>query len=221
MKLLIFGYNKELNINFGDLSILNVNNPKLFRKIIEIFLDKDKYTETNEIVLLGEKRIKFNDFLFVDNLLSYTLDSKKIIGKLISNYLSYVNYDEEKYIELYSAIKVLLDDFEKYLCVEEVEHYYQDISFLPIFKAMNFEIENEYSSTVEKVESIVNINLKLNGINLYIFCGLHQICTLQDLCDIIDVVKKYNVAILLLENVDISKVVSTNYLQINEDFSAI
>lgn len=200
MKISLFGFDKYLEIEKGGCGVLNVNNPKLFRSLIDILSDKENYKETNDIIIKEDDIIEFERIKFVPNVLSFDFDTKKVLQKLIVGYMAYINYDEDKFQQLYSTSKELYLDFTNYLQIEEIEYSGHDVQLASILKGFDFSFSIDNSDLISKIEQVININYKLYRIQLFVFMNLHQIMTNEEINLICKMAQKYNVYIMYLES---------------------
>ena len=223
MKLSIIGIENAIEIIEGDISFLNIHNNKLYRQVIRFCINELNDKAKNLIVIMNDdERFLQKDICFVNNLFDYNFDNKSLVDKLIKPYImelnTYVSNKENETKMYYNLIKPLID----YVNTLEVDYGYKeelDSNFYLKLIGIDFSINND-SNELEKVISIIKLEMKVLRKRLFIFNGLLRILTSSELEVLEDFVKENSVYLLLIDNIDESVVVNMNYLYIDDDFGS-
>lgn len=223
MKLSIIGIENVIEIIEGDISFLNIHNNKLYRQVIRFCINELNDKAKNLIVITNDdERFLQKDICFVNNLFDYNFDNKSLIDKLVKPYImelnTYVSNKENETKMYYNLIKPLID----YVNTLEVDYGYKeelDPNFYLKLIGIDFSINND-SNELEKVISIIKLEMKILRKRLFIFNGLLRILTSSELEELEDFVNENSVFLLLIDNIDESVVVNMNYLYIDDDFGS-
>ena len=223
MKLSIIGIENAIEIIEGDISFLNIHNNKLYRQVIRFCINELNDKAKNLIVIMnGDERFLQKDICFVNNLFDYNFDNKSLIDKLVKPYImelnTYLSNKENETKMYYNLIKPLID----YVNTLEVDYGYKeelDSNFYLKLIGIDFSINND-SNELEKVISIIKLEMKVLRKRLFIFNGLLRILTSSELEELEDFIKENSVYLLLMDNIDESVVVNMNYLYIDDDFGS-
>lgn len=219
----IIGIENVLNIQEGSISVLNVHNVSLYRQVIRFCLkdlnDKDK----NMLVIIdGTERVLLKEICYVNDLFDYSFDNKALVDKLVKPYIAelntYVSNKENETKMYYNLIKPLID----YVNTLEVDYGFKeelDPNFYLKLLGIDFSINND-SSELEKVLTIIKLEMKVLRKRLFIFNGLLRILTSSEMEELEDFVKENNVYLLLIDNIDESVVVNMSTLYIDDDFGS-
>lgn len=221
MMIKIFSISKDLFINEGEIGILNIKPQELYLKICLTLLNRISFNEQNDLIILDhEQRLKDKDLLFVSDILSFELDNKAILTKVSKELINYINSDmdiKSEYInenrKVLNLLSLYLDSFDlDYIIEEELE-----LSGLLKLSGVNFLTEDE--TCIDMIDRIIHIHKRLFGINYFIFKGISSLITFDQIEIIQDIAKKYQTSIILLENSDLTGVVTSNIVTIEYDYS--
>lgn len=223
MRLSIIGIENKIEILESNISLLNIHNNKLYRQIIRFCINDLNDKEKNLMVILDEDvRVLQKDICFVNNLFDYSFDNKSLLDKLIKPYIkelnTYVVNKENETNLYYNLIRPLID----YVNTLEVDYGYKeelDPNFYVKLMGLDFSVNND-SNELEKVLSIIKLEMKVLRKRLFIFNGLLRILTSSELEELESFVKENSVYLLLIDNIDESVVVNMNYLYIDDDFGS-
>ncbi|MEG2907689.1 MAG: type II-A CRISPR-associated protein Csn2 [Erysipelotrichaceae bacterium] len=221
MMIKIFSIGKDLFINEGEIGILNIKPQELYLKICLTLLNRISFNEQNDLIILDhEQRLKDKDLLFVSDILSFELDNKAILTKVSKELINYINSDmdiKSEYInenrKVLNLLSLYLDSFDlDYIIEEELE-----LSGLLKLSGVNFLTEDE--TCIDMIDRIIHIHKRLFGTNYFIFKGISSLITFDQIEIIEDIAKKYQTSIILLENSDLTGVVTSNIVTIECDYS--
>ncbi|MEG0359722.1 MAG: type II-A CRISPR-associated protein Csn2 [Anaerorhabdus sp.] len=221
MMIKIFSIGKDLFINEGEIGILNIKPQELYLKICLTLLNRISFNEQNDLIILDhEQRLKDKDLLFVSDILSFELDNKAILTKVSKELINYINSDmdiKSEYInenrKVLNLLSLYLDSFDlDYIIEEELE-----LSGLLKLSGVNFLTEDE--TCIDTIDRIIHLHKRLFGINYFIFRGISSLITFDQMEIIENIAKKYQTSIILLENSDLTGVVTSNIVTIEYDYS--
>jgi CRISPR type II-A-associated protein Csn2 len=221
IKASIFGIDSSLEINEGEIGLLNIHNKAIYRKIVKLLLnDFDKF-ENNEIVFIKEgERLLSNQIEYIHDINLYNFNSKKILDEIIKRLNKEINQDTKiKISETENYIKLINPLLEE-LNILEIDYEYKnelDLSFYSKIPGISFKVNDELDP-LEKIMAIININLKLFNKKIYIFNSAIKSLTNEEIILLNDYVEKTNITLLLLDYLDDCDVVITKNLCINHEF---
>lgn len=217
----VFGIDKDLTINEGEISILSIKPQQLYLKTCLTLLNRISFNEQNDLVFFDyDQRLKYKDLLFVSDILSFELDNKAILTKVSKELINYINSDidiKSEYInenrKILKLLSLYLDSFDlDYMIEDELE-----IAGLLKLSGVDFSAEDE--SCLDTIDRIIHIYKRLFGINYFIFRGISSLIDPNQIKCIEDIAKKYQTSIILLENSDLIGVVTNKIVTIEYDYS--
>ena len=221
IKASIFGIDSSLEINEGEIGLLNIHNKVIYRKIVKTLLSDFDRFENNEIVFIkGEERLLSNQIEYIHDINLYNFNSKKILDEVIKRLNKEINQDTKiKILETENYIKLIGPLLEE-LNILEIDYEYKnelDLSFYSKIPGISFKVNDELDP-LEKIMAIININLKLFNKKIYIFNSVIKSLTNEEIILLNDYVEKTNITLLLLDYLDDCDVVITKNLCINHEF---
>lgn len=221
IKASIFGIDSSLEINEGEIGLLNIHNKVIYRKIVKTLLSDFDRFENNEIVFIkGEERLLSNQIEYIHDINLYNFNSKKILDEVIKRLNKEINQDTKiKILETENYIKLIGPLLEE-LNILEIDYEYKnelDLSFYSKIPGISFKVNDELDP-LEKIMAIININLKLFNKKKYIFNSVIKSLTNEEIILLNDYVEKTNITLLLLDYLDDCDVVITKNLCINHEF---
>ena len=221
IKASIFGIDSSLEINEGEIGLLNIYNKAIYRKIVKTLLSDFDRFENNEIVFIkDEERLPSNQIEYIHDIHLYNFNSKKILDEVIKRLNKEINQDTKiKILETENYIKLIGPLLEE-LNILEIDYEYKnelDLSFYSKIPGISFKVNNELDP-LEKIMAIININLKLFNKKIYIFNSVIKSLTNEEIILLNDYVEKTNITLLLLDYLDDCDVVITKNLCINHEF---
>ena len=221
IKASIFGIDSSLEINEGEIGLLNIHNKVIYRKIVKTLLSDFDRFENNEIVFIkGEERLLSNQIEYIHDINLYNFSSKKILDEVIKRLNKEINQDTKiKILETENYIKLIGPLLEE-LNILEIDYEYKnelDLSFYSKIPGISFKVNDELDP-LEKIMAIININLKLFNKKIYIFNSVIKSLTNEEIILLNDYVEKTNITLLLLDYLDDCDVVIAKNLCINHEF---
>jgi CRISPR type II-A-associated protein Csn2 len=221
IKASIFGIDSSLEINEGEIGLLNIHNKVIYRKIVKTLLSDFDRFENNEIVFIkGEERLLSNQIEYIHDINLYNFNSKKILDEVIKRLNKEINQDTKiKILETENYIKLIGPLLEE-LNILEIDYEYKnelDLSFYSKIPGISFKVNDELDP-LEKIIAIININLKLFNKKIHIFNSVIKSLTNEEIILLNDYVEKTNITLLLLDYLDDCDVVIAKNLCINHEF---
>ena len=162
----INGLENELILNDSQIGVIEINDIKLYRHILEIINNRVEGISNNELFILNENQeeVSFKDDVYLLNdIFNIDMNSKKIINKIFD--LINSSCDDEEKLSISSKVQDL-----KHALIYKTNDFPfnfnmdNDISVLDLLKLFNFRIDySSYPTLLEKLELLIDIlvNLKL------------------------------------------------------------
>ncbi|MGL6064486.1 MAG: type II-A CRISPR-associated protein Csn2 [Fusobacteriaceae bacterium] len=187
IKLLYF--ENDVEILPDKISILEIENKKMFSKFIYSIYNKINGIDTGDEIYLFEngKEVKFSEkALYISDPMMIDFNSKDIIStvtKLVSKQLNIdidiKNICEQKYSELYSLFQNILSDFT--INFDSSSQF--DIT--KFIKMIGLKIDDSLNSNhLEKILSIIEIISELQLNKFIIFCNLKSYLLEEELKEV-------------------------------------
>ncbi len=222
--MIIFKHNEwknQLNLISNKFSILCVENKqKLYKYTTELLYACDGEEHDWSLTTEGFKQLNFEKTcVVVTDLISFTLNSKRLVGALYKKCAaeaSAIEYEykfKENISNLYFLCKEISEDIG-YDCILD-ENY----ELVDAFKLFKLEVKEKYSTLVEKLIAFVNINIELLKTKVFVFIFLCKYLSNEQLKQFMQHCQVQDVAVCLLEeNIpSIAREYDFNILRIDDD----
>lgn len=180
----INGLENELILNDSQIGVIEINDTKLYRHILDIINKSIEGISNNEIFILNDKQeeITFKDNVYLLNdIFNIDINSKKIINKIYN--LINSSYDDEERLLFSNKIQEVRNELiyktNEFPFTFSVNN---DISILDMLKAFNFKVDySTYSTLLEKIELLIDVMTNLNIAKILIIPNLKMYLTSEEL----------------------------------------
>ena len=180
----INGLENELILNDSQIGVIEINDTKLYRHILDIINKSIEGISNNEIFILNDKQeeITFKDNVYLLNdIFNIDINSKKIINKIYN--LINSSYDDEERLLFSNKIQEVRNELiyktNEFPFTFSVNN---DISILDMLKAFNFKVDySTYSTLLEKIELLIDVMTNLNIAKILIVPNLKMYLTSEEL----------------------------------------
>ena len=180
----INGLENELILNDSQIGVIEINDTKLYRHILDIINKSIEGISNNEIFILNDKQeeITFKDNVYLLNdIFNIDINSKKIINKIYN--LINSSYDDEERLLFSNKIQEVRNELiyktNEFPFTFSVNN---DISVLDMLKAFNFKVDySTYSTLLEKIELLIDVMTNLNIAKISIIPNLKMYLTSEEL----------------------------------------
>lgn len=180
----INGLENELILNDSQIGVIEINDTKLYRHILDIINKSIEGISNNEIFILNDKQeeITFKDNVYLLNdIFNIDINSKKIINKIYN--LINSSYDDEERLLFSNKIQEVRNELiyktNEFPFTFSVNN---DISVLDMLKAFNFKVDySTYSTLLEKIELLIDVMTNLNIAKILIIPNLKMYLTSEEL----------------------------------------
>ena len=198
----INGLDNELVLNDAQIGVIEINDIKLYRHILEIINNKVEGIYNNELFILSDKyeEIDFKNNVYLLNyIFNIDINSKKIINK-IYNLINSSYDDEEKLIfsnkiqEVKNNLIYKTNEFPFTFSINN------DISILDMLKLFNFKVDySTYTTLLEKIELLIDVLVNLNIARILIVPNLKMYLTNEELVYLYKYSLYNNITIITIE----------------------
>lgn len=198
----INGLDNELVLNDAQIGVIEINDIKLYRHILEIINNKVEGIYNNELFILSDKyeEIDFkNNVYLLNDIFNIDINSKKIINK-IYNLINSSYDDEEKLIfsnkiqEVKNNLIYKTNEFPFTFSINN------DISILDMLKLFNFKVDySTYTTLLEKIELLIDVLVNLNIARILIVPNLKMYLTNEELVYLYKYSLYNNITIITIE----------------------
>ena len=198
----INGLDNELVLNDAQIGVIEINDIKLYRHILEIINNKVEGIYNNELFILSDKyeEIDFkNNVYLLNDIFNIDINSKKIINK-IYNLINSSYDDEEKLIfsnkiqEVKNNLIYKTNEFPFTFSINN------DISILDMLKLFNFKVDySTYTTLLEKIELLIDVLVNLNISRILIIPNLKMYLTNDELIYLYKYSLYNNITIITIE----------------------
>lgn len=198
----INGLDNELVLNDSQIGVIEINDIKLYRHILEIINNKVEGIYNNELLILSDKyeEIDFkNNVYLLNDIFNIDINSKKIVNK-IYNLINSSYDDEEKLIfsnkiqEVKNNLIYKTNEFPFTFSINN------DISILDMLKLFNFKVDySTYTTLLEKIELLIDVLVNLNIAKVLIIPNLKMYLTNEELVYLYKYSLYNNITIITIE----------------------
>lgn len=198
----INGLDNELVLNDSQIGVIEINDIKLYRHILEIINNKVEGIYNNELFILSDKyeEIDFkNNVYLLNDIFNIDINSKKIVNK-IYNLINSSYDDEEKLIfsnkiqEVKNNLIYKTNEFPFTFSINN------DISILDMLKLFNFKVDySTYTTLLEKIELLIDVLVNLNISRILIIPNLKMYLTNDELIYLYKYSLYNNITIITIE----------------------
>lgn len=188
------------SIGDGECYQLIIENPVVFREYIQTL--KNQLEDLDGHFVLSEKikRLKLKDYiLLIDNPLSLDSSNKKISTKLASLLKNFA-IAEDLVVDTAEALSAIEKYAEKISDAFEYNIKYDEPDILSIIKTLNFEIDMEYETPLEKLAEYLNVLHSLCSISTFIIVNATSYFSSSELNDLITFCKSQKHSIILINS---------------------
>lgn len=203
MELSIYGLENPIIFDDEHINILEIDNKKLFVKILTLLNNKCNGIDTgNEIILKEEnKELKINNNMFiVFDIFNIDFNSKKVLTKLYTNIAKNVDNSDDFELEK------LIFEFRNLLVKEINEFPFEftmktDINVEEVLKMFSLKIdENCYIEVTEKIEFLIDVINELKLAKILVVPNLKDFLTNEELVEIYKYAKYNDIHLLIIQN---------------------
>lgn len=223
MKLNIFPFENFVNFEESTVNTLQIENKKMFIKVVETIYNKYYNLEESERLSLikNGKEIDFEkNVILVSDICRFELNERKILNTLYTRMEELIKDSIEDYVEiknLYDSltrkIDLLLEEFE----IETL--YNNEPIFQDLLKMIGLKIyPGDNFSFTEKTFKILDLNRELLGNKLIIFINSKAYFTNEELEEIIKYGNYNKDYILFLESIGGDKILGETSYIIDNDY---
>ena len=195
MKIKINGCDNDLRIDEQSISVIQVKDIKLFRKILDNINQKINEIENNDIFILDDKEgeISFSKEVFIlFDLFNIDFSSKKILTKMYNKIQDSLNQDEE---------------------IEFADKLFEVRSVL-----VRHANEQSYQSILEKLELFIDILSTLNISRFLIIPNLKDYLIEEEIIYLYKYSLYNNINLIIIQNNEKEKLEYERKLIIDENF---
>lgn len=198
----INGLDNELVLNDSQIGVIEINDIKLHRHILEIINNKVEGIYNNELFILSDKyeEIDFkNNVYLLNDIFNIDINSKKIVNKIYN--LINSSYDDEEKLIFSSKIQEVKNN----LIYKTNEFPFtfsinNDISILDMLKLFNFKVDySTYTTLLEKIELLIDVLVNLNIAKVLIIPNLKMYLTNEELVYLYKYSLYNNITIITIE----------------------
>lgn len=203
MKLVIFGIENEIVFKEGKINVLEVQDKKFFRKILDILNDEcNNLSNNNEIVLKeNEENISLQKNMhIVFDIFNIDFSDKKIISKIYSIIEKNIKNKED-----YELEKINLD-IRNFLVneINEIPIEFtmkNEIDIIELLKIYNVKIDEIcYNELIDKIEFLIDILSTLQIAKILVLPNLKRYFEKDELEEIYKYANYKNIYLLVIEN---------------------
>ena len=221
MKIRINGCDNDLKIGEQSISVIQVKDIKLFRKILDNINQKINEIENNDIFILDDKEgeISFSKEVFIlFDLFNVDFSSKKILTKMYNKIQDSLNQDEEiefadKLVEVRSVLVRHANELPFNYKIKE------EIKLVDVLKLFEFKIdEQSYQSILEKLELFIDILSTLNISRFLIIPNLKDYLIEEEIIYLYKYSLYNNINLIIIQNSEKKKLEYERKLIIDENF---
>ena len=221
MKIRINGCDNDLKIGEQSISVIQVKDIKLFRKILDNINQKINEIENNDIFILDDKEgeISFSKEVFIlFDLFNIDFSSKKILTKMYNKIQDTLNQDEEiefadKLVEVRGVLVRHANELPFNYKIKE------EIKLVDVLKLFEFKIdEQSYQSILEKLELFIDILSTLNISRFLIIPNLKDYLIEEEIIYLYKYSLYNNINLIIIQNSEKKKLEYERKLIIYENF---
>lgn len=221
MKIKLNGFQNDINLFDGTISIIEIENVKYYNKLIQSINEKINGYENEEIILLSddEQILKFEkEVMLIIDLYNIEFNSKKIIGKIYDLVASNLkNKQSDEFIEIVNKLRHYVD-----LELMDLPFNFQikeNIEMEEILKLFSVKIESlEYTTLIEKIELLIDLVSNLNLAKILVIPNLKLYLDEKEMIEIYKYSMYNEVKLVLIERNCSSKLQYEQILHIDENF---
>lgn len=182
MKLAHSKYEFQIDFNEGSITVLFFDDSVLFRSFVAELISQCDSGEDGDFILSndGQECSLSENINIIPNPLYISFDNKRISSKLSSLLKSYVISED-----MFASTQSMINNLEKY--AEEITYGFQypicyekpDSSI--ILKLLNFKVEAEYHTELEKLLEYINLNHDICNIQGFIILNCFSYFSVEEL----------------------------------------
>lgn len=222
MKLSIMGLEEKIDIVDGELSTLVIQAPEILWKLQFALLNGFIDSNDNEVVIFSEETRLYRDkMLYIPDVVSFQIDNKTIVDKIIKDYIqdsigdnAFMSTQNDLYSKLGVGFVDLLNEIDvEYIIKKE----YENKSFLKLL-SLDYTSLDQYDP-LEKIVSIMRLYSEVLRKNLFILNGLYGVLRKDEILSLGKTVREMGYTVLNLEYNVNSEVVIAKQTVIDESMA--
>lgn len=203
----IFPFENSISFRDSTVKTLQVENKRMFIKIVESLFNKYYNMEESERITLIKdgKEIDFEkNTLLISDLCRFELNERKVLNALYSKLEENLTSLPEEYLKLQNLYNLIINRVDFLLEDFDIETMYKiDFDFKSFFKVLDLKIYTGDSfSFLEKIYKIMDLNRELLANKLLIFINCKTYFTIEELEEIVKYGNYNKDNILFLESVE-------------------
>lgn len=223
MKIKFYNFNHDVFPSPEYITVLEIENKKLFGNIAQSFYSKIAGKESSEDISWIEEDsiIRFDkNAIYISDPLQINFHDKKIQSFLYDKLNSIYDFDRDKQIQIENGYEKLVE-FIRVLFNEvdiDLDYCYQ-LDLNKLFRLVDVRIsEPDISSPLEKITSFLEITANLNLYKLVVFCNLKSYFAEEDIVEIYKLILYLKIPVILIESTLQSIIKNEKKLIIDQDF---
>ena len=216
------GLEEKIDIVDGELSTLVIQAPEILWKLQFALLNGFIDSNDNEVVIFSEETRLYRDkMLYIPDVVSFQIDNKTIVDKIIKDYIqdsigdnAFMSTQNDLYSKLGVGFVDLLNEIDvEYIIKKE----YENKSFLKLL-SLDYTSLDQYDP-LEKIVSIMRLYSEVLRKNLFILNGLYGVLRKDEILSLGKTVREMGYTVLNLEYNVNSEVVIAKQTVIDESMA--
>ena len=207
MKMKFFYFENDLEISGERISVLEIEDKKLYNKFTSIIYNKinnDIKEEDEEIYLFdNSEEVGFHSTaLYISDPMQIDFEDKVIMGAVGKEIKKYFNLNMEEQSECEKQNLKLFTSFQKSLVEFSLDFNYSTVwDISKYLKMIGLKIEDKFYRThLEKLYAIIDIVSELKLYKFIVFCNLKSYFEIEEIQKIYKYVMYKKIPIVLLES---------------------
>lgn len=201
MKLVYPEYQLELPLRENQITVLSVENPKIYAELTGDLWRQSQGEEGVFILSDKEKIIPISkELACIFNPFSLECNDKKVINKLYGELKEQA--EENLSCESAKINRDILDYLDKVLMqVPYSLEYDVDLDFISLLKIYGVKIENLSGTLLEKIVEYIKVLNRICHVKIFAFIGLKQYLTVNELEQLYEFVFYEKISLVIVEPV--------------------
>lgn len=222
MILKLFGLENSINIDADKISVLTIEDPKLYYKTINEINDLiNKKSIKNDVVLVeDDNQIVFSKRVhLLYDILNIDLNGKEVLNALYK-YIQ-LDIDISKFeIDLASCVSSMYDKYIDELTDVNLPVVFDEIfSIASFLKFINFRIDDEnIDNLLDRILQLIDIINELKLYELIIFVGLLDFLNHEEINELFKYIKYKKQSVLFIQRSSIGNIKDYTEFIIDEDY---
>ncbi len=201
MRLIHKDFNLEIELMENQISVLSIENKKVYTEVLKDLWNQTQGQDGRFILSEKDKQLKISkEMECIFNPFCLDCNDRKILNRLYQEMRDQADsYCQQEAIKLNTEINRFLDHL--LMLMPYALDYNANLDVSGLFKLYTVEVQSQGETLLQRMTEYLRVMSKIGGVDNYIFVGLKQYLTVEELENLYEFVFYEKINLILVEAV--------------------